>query len=224
MRVCALALSVPSLLLLASCAQQGASSQSHLVTGVEYGDLNRDEYTPVSRTAAASGAQAGTAARSTPTAKTGEPTPQASTNLPTLEAEQAAMTTREVANYKKYTTFTQLESSKGADQLPFMQGGYTQTPDGTASVGAAGVGTTLKAAHDAAIVAVQRAMMRSGSIPASRVVISQGAFRKLADGWQVFMQGQAGPGAVAKFQLYPAKAAEGQDEKLALPDLENPTR
>ena len=134
------------------------------------------------------------------------------------------MTTRDIANYKKYTSFTQLESNKGADQLPFMQGGYTQTPDGTASVGAAGVGTTLTAAHDAAIVAVQRAMMRSGSIPASRVVISQGAFRKLADGWQVFMQGQAGPGAVAKFQLSPAKTAEGQDEKLALPDLENPTR
>ena len=121
-----------------------------------------------------------------------------SSNLPTLDAEQATKAAREVEQYKKQTGFVQVDSVKGADSLMFMKGGFTQTPDGTASVGAAGVGATLKDAHDAAIVAAQRQMMRDGQIPASKVVISQGAFRKLADGWQVFVQGQSGPGAVVK--------------------------
>lgn len=119
-------------------------------------------------------------------------------NLPTLDSEQKTKAAREVEQYKKQTGFVQVDSVKGADSLTFMKGGFTQTPDGTASVGVAGVGATLKDAHDAAIVAAQRQMMRDGQIPASKVVISQGAFRKLADGWQVFVQGQSGPGAVVK--------------------------
>ncbi len=119
-------------------------------------------------------------------------------DLPTLDAEQKTRAAREVEQYKKQTGFVQVDSVKGADSLAFMKGGFTQTPDGTASVGVAGVGATLKDAHDAAIVAAQRQMMRDGQIPAAKVVISQGAFRKLADGWQVFVQGQSGPGAVVK--------------------------
>ena len=115
---------------------------------------------------------------------------RSATDLPTLDAEQQTRAAREVEQYKKQTGFVQVDSVKGADSLTFMKGGFTQTPDGTASVGAAGVGATLKDAHDAAIVAAQRQMMRDGQIPAAKVVISQGAFRKLADGWQVFVQGQ----------------------------------
>lgn len=127
-----------------------------------------------------------------------EATTPARTDLPTLDAEQKNRAAREIEQYKKQTGFVQVDSVKGADSLTFMKGGFTQTPDGTASVGAAGVGATLKDAHDAAIVAAQRQMMRDGQIPAAKVVISQGAFRKLADGWQVFVQGQSGPGAVVK--------------------------
>ncbi len=123
---------------------------------------------------------------------------RSASELPTLDSEQRSKAAREIEQYKKQTGFTQVDSVKGADSLTFMKGGFTQTPDGTASVGAAGVGATLKDAHDAAIVAAQRQMMRDGQIPASKVVISQGAFRKLADGWQVFVQGQSGPGAVVK--------------------------
>ena len=119
-------------------------------------------------------------------------------DLPTLDAEQKVKAARDVEQYKKQTGFVQIDSVKGAESLAFMKGGFTQTPDGTALVGGAGVGATLKDAHDAAIIAAQRQMMRDGQIPAAKVVISQGAFRKLADGWQVFVQARAGAGAVLK--------------------------